>query len=57
MMQYGENLLKYIPDYKDDYGSITYKPDYMTAQGTAATGQKVNHLYKLYLKKQYKSEN
>eukprot|EP01064_Diplonema_japonicum_P035466 TRINITY_DN769_c4_g1_i1.p1 TRINITY_DN769_c4_g1~~TRINITY_DN769_c4_g1_i1.p1 ORF type:complete len:159 (+),score=36.27 TRINITY_DN769_c4_g1_i1:45-479(+) len=27
--------------------TITYKPDYMTATGTAATGQKVNHLYKL----------
>eukprot|EP01059_Diplonema_ambulator_P031191 TRINITY_DN5666_c0_g2_i1.p1 TRINITY_DN5666_c0_g2~~TRINITY_DN5666_c0_g2_i1.p1 ORF type:complete len:163 (+),score=19.25 TRINITY_DN5666_c0_g2_i1:54-491(+) len=27
--------------------TISYKPDYMTLTGTAATGQLVNHLYRL----------
>ena len=42
--RYGRNLLRWIPYRK----TMTYKADYQTMQGTGATGQRVNHLYKLY---------
>ena len=41
---YGRNLLRLIPYHT----ALTYKADYQTMQGTGATGQRVNHLYKLH---------
>lgn len=51
MVEYGENLLKYI-DYRPHFGGkIYYKSNEQTTLGTRATGQKKNHLYEIKLTK------
>jgi len=46
MLEYGKNLLKYIP-YYNNYGIMAYKSDIQTFGGTRKTGQIKNHLYKI----------
>lgn len=46
MKQIGQKLLEEMP-YKTFTGYMTYKSDEQTAAGTRATGQTINHLYRL----------
>ena len=48
-MNIGNNIILYIQDYTNEY--IYYKTDKQTANGTYATGSKVNYLYKLNISK------
>lgn len=50
MLEYGKNLLKYIP-YYNSYGIMAYKSDIQTICGTRKTGQTKNHLYKIRVPK------
>lgn len=50
MLEYGKNLLKYIP-YYNNYGHMFYKSDEQTLGGTRKTGQTKNWLYKLPIPK------
>jgi hypothetical protein len=46
MKQFGQKLLEEMP-YKNSSGFMPYKSDAQTADGTRATGQKKNYLYRL----------
>lgn len=46
MLEYGKNLLDHIP-YYTKYGFMFYKSDEQTYQGTRATGNRSNSLYRI----------
>jgi hypothetical protein len=46
IMHFGQKLLEEMP-YKTFSGWMSYKSNEQTSTGTAATGQKKNHLYKI----------
>ena len=46
MVHYGNKLLEELP-YRSSSGWMSYKSDEQTSEGTRATGQKKNYLYRL----------